>query len=95
MLAYDTTEIAEKEISAAVHPRDKTARAQLVTEKINPKYYSLIKHFKALTGISAVLNTSFNLHGYPLVYKPKDALHVFDKSGLDYIAIDDYLISKK
>jgi|TARA_A100001015_G_scaffold105346_1_gene116865 carbamoyltransferase len=95
MLAYDTTKIAEKEISAAVHPRDKTARAQLVTEKINPKYHLLIKHFKALTGISAVLNTSFNLHGYPLVYKPKDALYVFDKSGLDYLAINDYLISKQ
>ena len=94
MLAYDTTEIAEKEISAAVHPRDKTARAQLVTRHINPEYYTIIQNFKKLTGISAVLNTSFNLHGFPLVYNPIDALNVFNKSGLEFLAINDYLISK-
>ncbi len=47
-----------------------------------------------ILGIPAVLNTSFNLHGYPLVYSPLDALKVFDKSGLQNISIGNYLISK-
>jgi carbamoyltransferase len=94
MLAYNTTDTAQNEISAAIHPRDKTARAQLVTRHINPEYYTIIQNFKKLTGISAVLNTSFNLHGFPLVYNPIDALNVFNKSGLEFLAINDYLISK-
>lgn len=48
-----------------------------------------------MTGIGAVLNTSFNLHGYPIVHSPKDALEVLDKSGLKYLAIENYLIWKK
>ncbi len=94
MLAYNTTDTAQNEISAAIHPRDKTARAQLVTRHTNPEYYTIIQNFKKLTGISAVLNTSFNLHGFPLVYNPIDALNVFNKSGLEFLAINDYLISK-
>tara|TARA_B100000941_G_scaffold286938_1_gene261297 strand:+ start:6234 stop:7967 length:1734 start_codon:yes stop_codon:yes gene_type:complete len=94
MLAFDSKEIARKNLKAAIHPRDKTARAQIVKKSENLKYYNLIRNFEDLTGIPAVLNTSFNLHGYPLVYTPKDAFEVFDKSGLQYLAIEDYLIAK-
>ena len=82
-------------ISATIHPRDKTARVQFVDRKINPSYWSLINSFKLITGCAVVLNTSFNLHGYPLVNTPKDALYVFANSGLEYLAIGDYLVSKK
>jgi carbamoyltransferase len=34
-----------------------------------------------------ILNTSFNLHGFPVVYMPKDALEVFSKYGLRYLAL--------
>ncbi len=94
MMAFDTKEIAHDKISAAVHPRDRSARAQIVTKKQNPKYYELIKSFEDITGIPAVLNTSFNLHGFPLVYRPLDALNVFNKSGLKHLAIGNFLISK-
>ena len=95
MLAFDSKEIARKNLKAAIHPRDKTARAQIVKKSENLKYHNLIRSFEDLTGIPAVLNTSFNLHGYPLVYTPKDAFEVFNKSGLQYLAIEDYLIAKK
>lgn len=94
MMAFDTEAIAHDNIAAAVHPRDRSARAQIVTKKQNPKYHELIKNFDDITGIPAVLNTSFNLHGFPLVYKPIDALNVFNKSGLNFLAIGDFLISK-
>lgn len=94
MFAFETLPLASKHLGAAIHPRDRTARAQLVEKSVNPRYHRLIKEFKNLTGQSAVLNTSFNLHGFPLVRSPADALDVFLRSGLDFLALDNYLISK-
>ena len=94
MLAFETNLQASEEICAAIHPRDKTARAQFVDKKTNLSYWKLIDSFRSLTGIPCVLNTSFNLHGYPLVNTPEDAIYVFINSGLDYLAIGNYLISK-
>ena len=93
MLAFDTLE--KNKIKAAVHPRDNSTRAQLVEKQKNPEYHDLIKKFYKLTNIPAVLNTSFNLHGYPLVYSPKDAIFVFENSGLNYLVLNNYLVSKK
>jgi carbamoyltransferase len=94
MFAYDSLPLAETHLGAAIHPRDRTARAQFVSEKSNKKYHNLLKNFENLTGQSAVLNTSFNLHGYPLVNSPVDALDVFNRSGLDCLAIENILIEK-
>ena len=94
MLAFDTTELAQKEIGAAIHPRDKTARAQIVDKKMSPEYWQLINEFYKLTGTPCILNTSFNLHGYPLVYSLKDAIDVFINSGLNYLIVEDFIIKK-
>jgi carbamoyltransferase len=94
MLAFDTQPSTERDICAAVQPRDKTARAQFVTRENNPSYWSLIKAFEEETGIACVLNTSFNLHGYPLINTPEEALEVFFDSGLDYLALGNYLLAK-
>ena len=83
-----------KEILAGTHPQDKTVRPQLVSERTNPNFYRLLRHFKKKTGIGAVLNTSFNLHGQPLVSSPDDALCVFEKTKLRYLAISKFLLSK-
>ncbi len=95
MFAYETLPLAAEHLGAAVHPRDRTARAQIVRREANPRYWNLLQHFESHTGMSAVLNTSFNLHGYPLVYSPEDAIHVFLNSGLDCLALEDFLITKK
>ena len=68
---------------------------QLLEEEHNPSYYSLIKNFEKQTGISALLNTSFNLHGYPIVCTPIDAINTLKNSGLRHLAIGNFLISKK
>lgn len=93
-VTFRTTEKARKELSAALHPYDLTSRPQLVTKEINADYHSLINHFKDLTGVSGILNTSFNLHGEPNVEKPEDALYTFERSGLRYVAVGNYLVSK-
>lgn len=90
--AFDTTE-NWKEMIAAVQPADKTSRPQIVTEADNPDYHHLIEEFEDRTGRGVVLNTSFNLHGYPIVYGPEEALWVFGNSGLEYLALGSYLVS--
>lgn len=94
-ITFDTTELARLHLKAAIHPRDKTARPQCVLSDWNPEYYKVISEFKKLTGIGAVLNTSFNLHGEPNVCSPRDAIYTMDNSGLKFLAIGPYLLEKK
>lgn len=93
-ITFDTTERGKEDLKAAMHQYDFTVRPQVVKRKISPSYHKLITEFEKLTGIGAVLNTSFNLHGYPIVMLPKDALEVFEKSGLNYLALGNFLIYK-
>jgi len=93
--SLDSTKLGKNKIAAALHPFDKTARPQLITKKLNTDYYNLIKQFKKLSGVGALLNTSFNVHGEPIVHSPYDAIKTFKKSGLEYLYLGNYLISKK
>lgn len=93
VMTYDS--LNTEDIFAAIHPKDKTIRPQVVTQEFSPDYYRLIKAFKNLTGIGAVLNTSYNLHGYPLVHSVKDAVDVFLASGLNFLAVGNLLLVKR
>jgi carbamoyltransferase len=92
---YRANKDCYNDLTAASHPRDHTIRPQIVTKEANPGYHNLISHFESLTGRGAILNTSFNLHGEPIVYTAKDAVRVFLKSGLEYLALDNFLLKKK
>lgn len=80
-------------IAAAVHV-DGSARVQSVRRDQNERYYDVIKSFAEKTGVPAVLNTSFNLKGEPIVNSPFDAIRTFYTSGLDALILDRYLIAK-
>jgi carbamoyltransferase len=94
IMTFDTTELAQKDIIAAVHPYDFTARPQLVEKEWNPDYYEILKCYENITGVGGFLNTSFNLHGLPIAMTPADAMHVFENSSLKYLAMGNWLVSK-
>jgi carbamoyltransferase len=94
IMTFDTREKKRSAIAAAIHPYDFTGRPQEVSEEGNPDYYRLLKYYEELTGEGLILNTSFNLHGEPVVCTPEDALRVFDISGLEYIALENVLLTK-
>ncbi|MDT8445838.1 MAG: carbamoyltransferase C-terminal domain-containing protein [bacterium] len=94
-LAFETRPEAAEKMPAALHPYDSTIRPQVVQADVNPSYHRLISLFKEQTGIGAVLNTSFNLHGEPIVNFPADALHTLDDSGLKYLAIGGFLVKQE
>jgi carbamoyltransferase len=79
---------------AAIQPYDRTARPQVVFAEHNPDLHRIISCFHAATGRAVVLNTSFNLHGYPIVASASDAVAVLTSSGLEHLAVGNYLISK-
>ena len=80
---------------AAIHPQDASARPQILEQSWNPEYHAVISEFERRTGVGAVLNTSFNLHGEPVVCSATDAVDTFERSGLPHVAVGHWLISKK
>lgn len=94
-LTYDSTQLAREHLIAALHPYDLTMRPQFVKKEHNPHYYALLSYFKELTGIGGILNTSFNLHGFPIVNTPGEAIRTFLNSDLDYLTINDHLVWKR
>ena len=93
-IAFETKD-GKNKFPAAVHQADGTARAQLVKKEQNPILWNLIFKFYEKTGIPALLNTSFNLHGEPIVRTIQDALRVFDKSELEVLWLNEHIIYKK
>ena len=95
IITFDTNNNVEN-FRAATHPYDSTIRPQIVKKNQNPHYYKILQKFFEITGSDGgLLNTSFNLHGYPIVSSPQDALSVFCKSGLNFLALDEYILTKK
>ncbi|MFQ5681429.1 MAG: carbamoyltransferase [Candidatus Omnitrophota bacterium] len=92
--AFEVAEGWRKRIAEVVHV-DGTARPQIVDEQTNPLFYRLLKSFYARAGVPVVINTSLNRRGEPMVCSPADALMMFSQSGLQYLAMGEYLLSKK
>jgi carbamoyltransferase len=79
----------------AVTHTDGTARIQTVNEQQNKPYYDLIRAFADLTGVSVLVNTSFNTRGEPVVCTPRDAVESFWTSPLDALVIGSFMLTKK
>ncbi len=94
ILALKAKGIAKKQLSQTLHV-DGTGRVQSVTRETNQKYYDLITAFKKITGIPALLNTSFNDKDEPLVQTPKEAIKMFFGSGMDILVLGDFVVEKK
>ena len=90
----DVTEKALKDIPAAVHI-DRTARFQTITKEQNPVVYEMLKIYFALTGVPAVINTSFNMHEEPIVESPKQAIESFQQGQLDMLVLGNYVLEKQ
>ena len=90
---FDVAESWKSRIPEVVH-EDGTARAQIVTRDTNLRYYTLIEELEKRTGNAVVLNTSLNRRGEPMVCSPEDALNMFYGSDLEYLIMEDVLVTK-
>ena len=90
-LAFEVRKDKIPLIPAAVHV-DGSSRMHVVKRGENEKYWQLIEHFRSLTGIPLVLNTSFNRHGISTIATPRQAIEHLLEGCMDYLAIDDFLV---
>lgn len=74
---------------------DYSARIQSVSREVNPRYWELIREFKALTGYGVIVNTSFNVRGEPIVCTPADAYRCFMRTEMDYLVLGNHLLDKQ
>ena len=93
-VGFDSTDLAKEHIPAGLHPFDRSARPQIVSKEDNPEYHELISAFEKLTGVGAVMNTSFNIHGEPICGNPEQAIDTFNRCGIHHLLIGEWLISK-
>ncbi len=80
-------------VPEVVH-EDGTSRAQVLRREFNPRYYDLMLEMEKLTGNGVVLNTSLNRRGEPMICSPTDALNMFFGSDLQYLVMEDVLVTK-
>ncbi|MDD5428199.1 MAG: carbamoyltransferase [Candidatus Omnitrophica bacterium] len=93
-LSFRVTKEWKDRIPEVVHV-DGTMRPQTVSLGDNPRFYKLIKLFFGKTGVPVLINTSLNRRGEPMVCSPEDAVNMYLGSGLDYLAIGDFLAVRK
>ena len=94
MFAFRSRPEKRARFAAAQHAWDFTTRPHEVLEAHNRDYYRLLKAYESRTGEGIVLNTSFNLHGEPIVYRARDAVDVFLRSGLERMALANWWVEK-
>ena len=93
VITFDVQDDKKDVIPAVVH-NDGTSRVQTVSQAANPRYYNVIKEFKAQTGVPVVMNTSFNIKGQPMVNTPAQAIETFNGTGLDAVFLGDFMLQK-
>ena len=81
-----------EQIPAVAHI-DGSGRIHTVSERINPRFYKLIENFKKITGVPILLNTSFN-ENEPIVNKPEEAIDCFERTEMDILVLQNWLITR-
>lgn len=84
---------ATPSVGAALHV-DGTTRTQVCSGADNPRYHKLLSQYGEATGTAALLNTSFNESGYPIVSSPAEALIAFARTNIDTIVINNTVVRK-
>jgi carbamoyltransferase len=79
-------------VPATTHA-DGSGRLQTVHKETNPRYHRLISAYKAITGVSMVLNTSFN-ENEPVVCRPQEALDCFLRTKMDVLVLNDWMVTR-
>jgi len=80
-------------VKAAIHI-DGTTRVQICGFDDNPKYHELLSAYGQAAGLPALLNTSFNESGYPMIASPAEALIVFARTNMDTLVLNNVVIRK-
>ncbi len=79
----------------AIVNRDGSTRAQVVRQKNNPDFHRLLVCFQQKSGHGLLINTSLSRPGEALICTPGDALNMFTGTDLNYMIMENVLVSKR
>ena len=82
-----------RKLGAITH-RAISCRIQTVNKDLHPEVTKLLQKYNEVTDIPILLNTSFNDNGQPIIETPKDAVSTFNNIDLDFLVINNFLITK-
>ena len=94
LLAAKARPGVREKVPSVIHV-DNTSRIQTLTKESNGQFYEVVNEFYKITGVPIILNTSFNFAGEPIVESPYDALKTFLRTDMEYLIVEDFLITKK
>lgn len=94
LFGIEKLNVKRSELPAITHV-DYSARLQTIHKDTNPRFYDLISEFKKETGCGVLINTSFNVRGEPIVCSPADSYKCFMRTGMDVLAIEDFILYKE
>ena len=94
LFGIDKLNVPRSDIPAVTHV-DYSARIQTVHKETNPAFHDLLSAFKAKTGYSVVVNTSFNVRGEPIVCTPEDAFRCFMGSEIEVLVVGNCFLRKE
>ncbi len=94
LFGIDKLNVPRSDIPAVTHV-DYSARIQTVHKETNPAFHDLLTSFKAKTGYSVVVNTSFNVRGEPIVCTPEDAFRCFMGSEIEVLVVGNCFLRKE
>ncbi len=92
-MAYMVRPERKKDLAGVINI-DGSCRPHIVTPEDGP-FHTLLGKIKERTGLGVVLNTSFNIHGDPMVCSPRDALETLKNTQNEYLSIGHYLVKNK
>jgi carbamoyltransferase len=78
----------------AVTHVDGTARVQTISREQNPRLHALLSEFNRICGVPALINTSFNTAGMPIVCTPQNAFQCFVESDLDTLVLGNCVVER-
>ena len=81
-------------ITPSIRHFDNTGRLQTVKRTDNKFYHDLLFQFYKETKVPLLLNTSFNIQE-PVVCTPLDAIKCFKRSKMDYLILENFIITRK
>ena len=81
-------------VPAVIQNDDKTCRAQIVFKERNEFSWDILNEFYNLTGVPALLNTSFNGHGEPIINTPEQAIKKFESGVVDILVLNNMMLEK-
>jgi carbamoyltransferase len=94
LFGIDKLNVPRSDIPAVTHV-DYSARIQTVHAETNPRFAALLKAWKAATGCSVLVNTSFNVRGEPIVNTPEEAFRCFMGTEMETLVAGNCVMRKE